>query len=326
MFQMITGKWVSAAMGLVARFALADHVESGPKTVAELAALSGTHAPSLFRLLRATASLGVLSEQPDGRFTQTPLSECLRSKAPATVRNLAMMMLDEWHMRAWTEMPFSVETGKPSMDKAAGMPGFDWLTRNPDKAVNFNNAMTDISLVHAPAVAAAYDFSGFTHLVDVGGGLGLLLAAILNLHPQLKATLCELPYVIDQAQAGPILAPFAGRCTFAPASFLDSVAPGGDAYMMKHILHDWDDEHCVTILKNIRRAITADGKLLVVDYVVAPPNAPDPAKLMDLEMLMIGGKERTEAEWRTLFHDGGFAFQRADPTAVGLCVIEGIPA
>ncbi len=325
MFQMITGKWVSAAMGMVARFAIADHLAAGPKSVAELAVASKTHAPSLYRLLRATASIGVFSEQPDGSFAKTPLSDCLRSDSPAGIRNLAMMMLDEWHMQVWAAMPTSVETGKPAPEKVFGMSGFDWLTKNPEKAVNFNNAMTDLSAVHAPAVAGSYDFSGFKHLVDVGGGLGMLLAAILKLHPALKATLCELPYVVELAKSGPILAPFGERCAFVAGSFFDSVAPGGDAYIMKHILHDWDDTNCVTILKNIRRAIAANGKLLVVDFVVGPPNAPDPSKLMDLEMLMIGGKERTEGEWRVLFCDGGFEFQRAVPTPAGLCVIEGIP-
>jgi hypothetical protein len=237
-----------------------------------------------------------------------------------------MMMLDEWHMRAWTEMPWSVETGRPTPEKVFGMSGFDWMAKNPDQAVNFNNAMTDLSMVHAPAIAAAYDFSGFAHLVDVGGGLGMLLAAILKRHPVLKATLCELPYVIEQARTGPLLAPFAGRCEFAGGSFFESVASGGDAYIMKHILHDWDDEHCLTILKNIRRAITANGKLLVADYVVGSPNAPDTAKLMDLEMLMIGGKERTEPEWHALFREGGFELQRVVPTPAGLSVIEGKPA
>jgi hypothetical protein len=326
MFQMVTGKWVSAAVGMAARFAIADHLESGAKTVTELAALSGTHAPSLFRLLRATASLGVFAEQPDGRFAQTPLSDCLRSGSPAGIRNLAMMMLDEWHMRTWAGMPATIETGKPAAEIVLGMPPFEWITRNPDQAVNFNNAMTDLSMVHAPAVAASYDFSGFTHLVDVGGGHGMLLAEILRRHTALQATLCELPYVVEQAKAGPILAPFASRCSFAGGSFLDAVPAGGDAYIMKHILHDWDDEHCVTILKHVRGAIAKGGKLLVVDYVVAPPNAPDPSKLMDLEMLMIGGKERSESEWRELFRSGGFAFQRAVPTKVGLSVIEGTPA
>ncbi len=326
LFRMITGKWVSAAIGMVARFCIADHVKDGPKSVEELAALSKTHAPSLYRLLRATASLGIFAEMPDGRFAQTPLSDCLRTNSSAGVRNLAMFMLDEWHMRAWTEMPWAVETGKPATEKLFGMPGFDWMAQNPEQTVNFNNAMTDLSRTHAPVVASTYDFSGFTHLVDAGGGLGMLLAAILERNPALHATLCELPYVIEQASKGPILAPFAERCSFAAGNFLEAVPAGGDAYIMKHILHDWDDAHCTRILANIRRAIAPNGKLLVVDYVVGPGNTPDPAKLMDLEMLMIGGKERTETEWRELFHAGGFALQRVIPTPAGLCVIEGTPA
>lgn len=325
LFQMITGKWVSAAIGMVAQFSIADHLADGPKSVDELAQLSNTHAAALYRLLRATASIGIFTELPDGRFAQTELSAALQEgQGP---RSLAMFFLDDWHMRAWASMPAAVQTGKPAVDLTFGMSGFDFFEKYPQQAVNFNNAMTDLSRAQAPGVAMSYDFRKFQCLADVGGGLGFLLSNILLKTPQLRGMLCELPYVIEQARSGPILAPFQDRVEFSAGSFLDSLPSGADAFIMKHILHDWDDQDCIKILKNIRKVIPSTGTLLVVDRVVGAPNEPDVAKLMDLEMMMIGGRERTEPEWRALFAAGGFTLQRVIPTPIpgGLPIIEGTP-
>jgi hypothetical protein len=185
--------------------------------------------------------------------------------------------------------------------------------------------MTDMSSFVSVVVADAYDFSGFKHIVDVAGGYGMLLAAILERTPGLRGTLLEMPYVIEQAKRSPMLAPFAGRCEFASGSFFESV-PAADAYIMKHIIHDWDDESAARILANCRKAIQAGGKLLVVDHVIPARNEPSFAKLMDIEMLVLpGGRERTEQEWRELFAASGFRLERIIQTPV-IAIIEGTPA
>jgi len=323
---MLTGRWVSTAIGTVAKFGIADHLESGPKSAQELAALTGTNEATLYRLLRATASLGVFTELEDGRFDQTPLSQPLRSNANPCLRNMAMMFLDDWFTRNWSELPWSVQTGQSAAFKVFGKSPWEVFQDQPDQAVNFNNAMTDMSQADSPAIAGAYDFSQFGHIVDVGGGLGLLLASVLRSAPALRGTLFEIPSVAEQAGVSPILKPFLDRCEVQSGSFLDAVTPGADAYMMKHIIHDWDDEHSTKILLNCRRAIKPGGKLLVIDQVVGPRNEPGLAKLMDLEMLVNpGGLERTEEQWKNLFAASGFRLTQIVRTPVPQCVIEGTP-
>ncbi len=319
---MITGKWVSSLISAVAHFAIADHLESGPKSIKELADLTKTNERALYRLLRTAASLGVFTELEDGRFAQTALSEPLRSNAKPCARNLALMMRDEWHLNSWQELPWVVETGRPASFKLYGKGMFDYLSEDPSRAVNFNNAKTDFSSDSAPLVSA-YDFSGFGHIVDVAGGHGMLLAAILEQTPELRGTLFEMPYVIEQAKKAPMLAPFTGRCEFAAGSFLESVPPA-DAYVLKHIIHDWDDEKSVKILSNCRKAIHPGGKLLVVDQVLPPRNEPSLGKLMDIEMMLLpGGLERTAEEWRVLFAASGFKLERIITTPASNWIIEG---
>jgi hypothetical protein len=325
--QMLTGRWVSAAIGTVAKFGIADLLESGPKSAKELASLTNTNEGALYRLLRATASLGVFTELEDGRFDQTPLSEPLRSGANPCLRNMAMMSMDDWFTRDWAQLPWCVQTGQSAAYKVFEKSLWEVFRDEPEQAVNFNNAMTDMSQADSPAIAGAYDFSQFEHIVDVGGGLGLLLASVLQSAPSLRGTLFEMPSVAKQASASPILKPFSDRCRIEAGSFLESVTPGADAYLMKHIIHDWDDERAQTILSNCRRAIKPTGKLLVVEQVVEPRNQPGLAKLMDLEMLVNpGGLERSEEQWKNLFAASGFQLSRIIRTPVPQCVIEGIPA
>jgi SAM-dependent methyltransferase len=327
LFQLLTGKWVSAAISAVARLGIADQLESGPKTAAALAASLKMNPGALYRLLRATASVGVFEESGNHEFSQTPMSRLLRTNAQPCLRNIAMMLWDDWSNKIWGELLWSVETGRPAPFKVFGMPGFEWFSKNPDQAVNFNNAMTDLSSTEGPAVASSYDFSGFERIVDIGGGLGGMLAAILESTPRLHGTLFDLPYVIEQARTGPILAPFSGRCDFVSGSFLEGVPAGAGAYIMKHIIHDWDDENSIKILSNCRQAMRPGGKILVVDRVLGPPNQPDPGKFMDLEMLVApGGKERDEPEWHTLFAAAGLRVNRILPTPSPHSIIEGVPA
>jgi hypothetical protein len=322
---MILGKWVSSAISAAAHFGLADHLESGPKTVKELATLTGATERPLYRLLRATASVGVFTEREDGSFAQTPLSEPLRSNAKPCVRNMAMMLTDDWHIRAWEQLPWCIETGKPASYKLHGKGMFDWMEQHPEKTRNFNNAMTDMSQGDAAAIVQSYDFTSFEHIVDVAGGHGTLLAAILDQAPRLRGTLFDLPHVIEGAQKARILERFANRSTLEAGSFFEAVPPA-DAYIMKFIIHDWYDPECVKILSHCRNGIRSGGRLLVVDQVVPAGNEPGVAKLMDLEMLVLpGGMERTEKEFRELFAASGFRLERIIPTPALQCVIEGVP-
>jgi hypothetical protein len=323
---MILGKWVSNAISAAAHFAIADHLESGPKSPQELAALTGTEERPLYRLLRATASVGVFTELEDGRFAQSPLSEALRSNAKPCVRHLAMMLNDDWHIRAWEQLPWCVETGKPASYKLNGMPMFDWMAQHPEKTVNFNQAMTDLSSGDAAAVVQSYDFSRFEHVVDVAGGHGAMLAAILEQAPKLRGTLVEMPHVIEGAKKAGLLDRFANRATLEAASMFESVPAGADAYIMKFIIHDWYDPECIKILSNCRKGSRPGGRLLVVDQVVPARNEPGVAKLMDLEMLVLpGGMERTEKEFRELFAASGFRLERIIPTPALQSIIEGVP-
>lgn len=323
---MILGKWVSSAISAAAHFGIADHLESGPKSPKELASLTGTQEQPLYRLLRANASVGVFTELEDGRFAQTPLSEPLRSNARPCVRNMAMMLTDDWHIRAWEQLPWCVETGKPASYKLYGMGMFDWMAQHPEKTRNFNNAMTDMSQGDAGAVVQSYDFSRFEHIVDVAGGHGTLLAAILDQAPKSRGTLFDMPHVIEGAKKAGILDRFADRCTLQAGSFFESLPKDADAYIMKFIIHDWYNPECVKILSNCRQGIRPGGRLLVVDQVVPARNEPGVAKLMDLEMLVLpGGMERTEKEFRELFAASGFRLERILPTLGLQCVIEGVP-
>jgi hypothetical protein len=326
LFQMLLGRWVSSAISTAAKLGIADHLEAGPKTTEQLAQELNLHEPALYRLMRALASFGVFHEGDGRLFTKNPLSEPLRSNAKPGVRNMAMMLADHWHINAWAELTWAVETGRPGMQKAVGMHLFEYLSQHPEEAVNFNNAMADLSGGDGPAVVASYDFSRFERIVEVGGGSGALLAAILQIAPKLRGILLDLPYVIEQARHAPLLASFATRCEFAGGSFFDAIPAGADAYILKHVIHDWDDERAAQILANCRKAMGPGGKLLVVERVVGPPNQPDPAKLMDIEMMVLpGGLERSEPEWRKLFAASGFQLDRIIPMPAPQSILEASP-
>jgi hypothetical protein len=326
LLQLILGKWVSIAISTAAHFGIADHLASGPRSAKELAALTGAQERPLYRLLRANASVGVFTELEDGRFAQTPLSEPLRTNAKPCVRNLAMMLTDDWHIRSWEQFRWCIETGRPASYKLHGTGMFDWMAQHPEKTVNFNNAMTDMSSGDAGAVVKSYDFSRFEHIVDVAGGHGTLLAAILDQAPRLRGTLFDMPHVIEGAKKAGILDRFADRYTLEAGSFFESIPAGADAYIMKFIIHDWYDPECIKILSHCRKGIRPGGRLLVVDQVVPPRNEPGVVKFMDLEMLVLpGGMERTEQEFRELFAAAGFRLERIIPTPSLQSIIEGIP-
>jgi hypothetical protein len=320
---MLSGYWISQALYVAAKLRLADRVQPGPQTAAELAAETGVQPEALYRVLRALASVGCFAEDGQGRFALTPLAECLLDR-PGSQYALALMMGEE-HYRAWGRLLDSVRTGKPAFDMEFGKPVFEFLAAHPEQARVFDAAMTGIHGPETPAMIESYDFSSIGTLVDIGGGNGTVLSAALLANPRLKGILYDLPGVIDRARDTIARAGLADRCRAMPGSFFDSVPAGGDAYMMRHIIHDWDDERSLTILGNVRRVIPPKGKLLVVESVIRPGNDPDMAKLLDLAMLVIpGGKERTEAEYRELYSNAGFRLERIVPTKSPVSVIEGV--
>lgn len=317
--QMLTGYWVSACLHATAKLGLADLVKDGPKTAAELAGPTRTHAPSLYRLLRGLASVGVFAEDEQGRFGHTELSKLLESDHAHSKRSLAMMMGSE-HYRAWGELEHCLRTGQTGFEEAFGKPVFDYLAEHPDEAKTFDEAMVGVHGQETAAMCDAYDFSGFGTLVDVGGGNGSLIRHVLERTPGLKGILYDLPHVVERAR-GHLPA---GRCQAIGGSFFDAVPPGGDAYLLRHIIHDWDEEKCLRILGNVRQVMPPTGKLLLVEGVVPPGNGPSFTKLLDLNMLVIpGGKERAEAEYRELYEQAGFRLTRIVPTKSEVSVIEG---
>jgi hypothetical protein len=326
MLQLLNGVHVAGAIGCLARLGVADLVESGPKSAEELAAQIGAQPGPLYRLMRATACVGVLAEGLDGKFSQTPLSAVLRRNATPSLGALANLGTREWHALGWSRLEYSVRTGKTALDEVYGKPMFEHFKENPAEAEIFNDAMTNISTLDSPAVAEAYSFEGIGSVVDVAGGHGLLLATVLGRNPQLKGTLLDAPHVVAGAKEGP-LKPYLSRCTLVGGDMFAAVPAGADAYMMKHIIHDWPDETCIKLLKLCRKAVNPGGRLLVVDGVVKPGNEFSPDKFLDLQMLLFpGGMERTEKQFRELFAASGWRLNRIVPTPAGEAVVEGLPA
>jgi ubiquinone/menaquinone biosynthesis C-methylase UbiE len=323
--QMASGYWVSQSIYVAAKLGIADLLKDSPKSCDELATATGTNAPSLYRLLRGLASLGVFAETQPNHFTLTPLAACLQSDVPNSVRAYVIMQGEE-NYQAWGEFMHSVQTGGSSFEHIYGMNLFDYLAQNPESAKIFDESMTNLSVNHSAAVAASYDFSSIQTLVDVAGGEGLLIASILKSNPTLKGVLFDQPHVIEKAKRFLEAEGVLERCQLVAGNFFESVAEGGDAYILKYIIHDWDDERAIAILKQCHKVMPANGKILVAQPVIPPGNEPFMGKLLDLTMLVItpGGRERTEAEYRALFEKAGFKLTRIVPTQDEISIIEGI--
>ncbi|MBW4679715.1 MAG: methyltransferase [Microcoleus vaginatus WJT46-NPBG5] len=327
MMQMLSSRWVSQPLYVAAQLSIADLLKDGPKPIDELANATGTHARSLYRLLRALASVGIFAEGEDGRFELTPLANCLQTNVDGSVAAMAIMFAQEWHSRPWEHLLESVKTGKTAFELVYGKKAFEYLAENPEAGKIFDNAMTGITATHNIAIVAAYDFSSISKLADIAGGHGSLIAAILNANPKMEGILFDQPHVI--AGAVPLLESqgVADRCKLIAGNFFESVPAGCDAYIMKSIIHDWDDEQALAILKNCRKAMTRkNSKLLLVEVVIPAANEASMGKLIDLEMLvMAGGRERTEAEYRTLLGAAGFELTKIIPTESPVSLVEAMP-
>jgi hypothetical protein len=320
--QMLTSYWVAQSIHVAAKLKLADLIESGHKTAAELAPTTKTQPQALYRLLRALSSVGIFSEDEQTRFHMTPMAECLIDR-PGSQYAVAMMMGDE-HYRSWGELLYSVQTGKPAFNHLYGKGVFEYLSEHADAAKIFDAAMTGFHGPETQAMIDAYDYAGVNTLVDIGGGNGTVLKAVLGRYPAMKGILYDLPGVIERAKAN--LADLGPRCQTIAGSFFEAIPGGGDAYQMRHIIHDWTDEQCHTILTHIRKVIPKTGRLLVIEMVIKPRNEPQPAKWLDLNMLVLpGGRERTEAEYAEMYARAGFRLERVVPTPTEVSVIEGRP-
>lgn len=321
MMQYILGKWISRPVSLVARLGIADLMASGERSVEALAEATGTHAGSLYRVMRALAALGIFHETEVRHFTLTPLGECLKSDG---LRYQAMLFHSEWHDRAWSELEHAVRTGEAAFDKAFGQPAFEWLAEHPEDARIHGLAMAANLGPRTDAIIHAFDFGQYNRVVDVGAGHGTLLAAIAARNPGVRGVAADLPHVAGEAAEKFAAAGLSERCRAESCDFMQRVPAGGDLYILSNILHDWDDDSCQTILDNCRQAMKRDAKLLIVEFLVPPADVFSPAKLLDIEMLVMsgGGRERTQDEFGDLLAAVGLCADKITPLATGEALLE----
>src|SRR5215468_4918396 len=322
MNQLIRGYWTTQAIFVAAELRIADLLSDGPKQPEELGRLAGVKGDMLYRVLRALASIGIFAEDAEGRFMLTPLAGTLCGDSGQ--RAYARLHGQELY-QSWAKLLEAVRTGDAGFVEAFGMPAFEFFSKNPERGAVFDKAMTGHHGREADPMLDAYDFSSFNSLVDVGGGNGSLLIAILNRHHKMHGVLFDLPRVVDRARAA-VENAFRERCRLVGGSFLESVPNGADAYLLRHILHDWRDDDAATILRNCRKAMNPGGRVLVVEIVVPAGNDASFAKWMDLMMVTYGGKERSEKQYRQLFGAAGLQLTRIVPTNAGISVIEGVQA
>jgi SAM-dependent methyltransferase len=327
MMQMITGFWVSCCVYTAARLNVAHYLAETPMSAQELAMATGSHAPSMFRLLRALAGVGVLSRNAEGKFALTPLGDTLRPGVPGSMRAMAIAQLGD-HYRAWGQLQHSVKTGQVAFEHVEGMPVWKYYESHPEDGLNFMQAMTGLTQAVIMNIVPAYDFSQFGTIVDVGGGNGALLTAVLEAAPQARGIVFDEEYVVKETAQRLAQSGLNGRCGVAAGSFFDDPVPEADAYLLKMVLHDWDDEKSVAILKNVARSAKPGGKVLVLESVIPESDLPHPGKLMDINMLaMTGGRERTEAEFAALFRRAGLRLSAVVHTQSPLfSVVEAVEA
>jgi predicted O-methyltransferase YrrM len=331
LIDVVFGFMPARAVSAAAELGVADLLASGPQTSDELAEKAGAHAPSLRRLLRYLASLGVVAQIEPDRFELTELGATLRTDVPDSVRSFVAMACSDWSWKCWGELATSIRTGELGVHRALGMPLFDWLEQNPEEGTLFNEAMSDMTRTVAPAVVANYDFSQFRKVVDVGGGNGTLAAAILQAVPDLEAVVFDLPGAMESAVPVLEAAGVTDRCQTVGGDFFDSVPEGGDAYVMKMVLHDWDDEKAVAILRNCRKAMADGGKVLLVERVLPEMVTEKTAETLMIDLFMLialGGRERTAAEFGQLLAQADLELTRVieGVTPPGDAIIEAVPA
>src|SRR5215813_3965726 len=320
------GTIIATSLALAAELGIADLLADGPRSSEELAQATSTHPRSLHRLLRLLCSVGVFNEIQTDSFAQTPLSECLRAGVPGSMRSWLRMISLKVRYHTHAEALYSIKTGEPAFKRVTGMEFFDYLAAHPDEGEIFNQAMNDMGKVVAAAVAQSYDFSGVGKIIDVGGGHGTLIAAVLQKYPQMTGILFDSSHVAERARESIASAGLADRCEVVGGDFFKSVPSGCDAYLLRWIIHDWDHERAVTILRNCRQAMGAGSRLLLIEMVLPTGNKFHPGKFMDYIMLIVmGGRERTEEEYDSLLREADLRLNNVAPTGSPLSVIEAVP-
>ncbi|MEV0032654.1 methyltransferase [Nocardia sp. NPDC050793] len=327
LLEMITGSWLTQAVYAAAKLGIADELSAGPLDAGELAQRVGADEAALRRLLRLLTSRSIFRHRKDGRYELTPMGETLRSDAPVSMRSFALYVGYPAHWEHWSRLADSVETGQESVTQLRGMGVFDYMQTNREFGDIFDDAMTTVTNMSIPAILAVYDFRDFRTIVDVGGGHGRLLAAILDQAPQAHGILFDLPAVTEGAP--PLLNEHGvtDRVTIESGSVFDGVPGGGDAYVLKHVVESFDDAEAVRILRNVRSRIASNGRVLLIEIVLPEDDSPHFGKLLDMEMLVsVGGRERTAAEYGELLTRAGFRVRRVLPTASPVSLIEAEPA
>jgi hypothetical protein len=324
MFEIIAGQWTAQAVSVLAELGVCDQLTEGPRSFQDLADACDADGPSLYRLLRACSSAGVLRERGMGVFELTALGDCLRADHPQSMRDMAIFQ-GQFNWANWGSLLEVVKSGKSAVAQRQGHGFFEHLKKNPTEAAVFNRAMTNVSHMELEAIMASFDFSECKVIADIGGGYGGVLARILGSYSDVKGLLFDLPEVL-QGEAELLTQSFGERCEVQQGSFFDTAPHGADTYFMKHILHDWADEECGRILKNIREVIPASGRLLIAETLVPPPQESHPAKILDLEMLVVTtGRERTEDEFRSLLSKNKFQLNRVHRTPGIINILEASP-
>jgi hypothetical protein len=324
--RLVDGYQVSQAIHVAATLGIAELLTNGPRSDEELAAATDTDRRSLYRLLRALTSVGVFREEDGHHFALTPLGDCLRFEVPASVGGWAAFIGQPYYWNAWAHLLHSVRTGENAFRHVYGVDVWQYRAAHPEAGAAFDRAMTTNSRTRAEEILEAYDFGRFVSVVDVGGGRGALLSAILAAHPRVGGVLFDQPHVVAGAEEALHAAGVDGRCRVVGGSFFETVPEGGDAYILRDVLHDWEDEEATTALRSCRRAIAADGTLLVIEREILPANEGLVAKFSDLNMLVSpGGQERTIAEYAALFGAAGFRLLDVHRTAGAWSIFEGVP-
>ncbi|GAA6623127.1 methyltransferase [Scytonema sp. NUACC26] len=325
--QMMNGFWMTQCIGVAAQLGVADRLIEGAKSVETLAESMNVDAQSLYRLLRALASVGIFLESEPRQFQLTPMADYLRSDVPNSIQGLAIWSGGEpTHWQMWGNLLYSVRTGKPAFEQVTGMPFFAYTGQNPEFAAIFDQAMTSASAIFNPAIVHAYDFSSINTLVDIGGGQGTFLAAILQANPHLNGIVYDLPQVTEGAKSYMEKLGLQNRCQAIGGNFLESVPEGGDAYILKNTLTNWDDKHAIQILQNCYCVMPQGAKLLMVQSVIEPGNQSNLGKFTDLEMLLVtsGGRERSATEFEQVLNAVGLQLARIIPTQCPSSLIEAI--
>jgi hypothetical protein len=327
LLDLIQGAVITQALYVAARIGVADMLAGGPLTAKEIAARAEVDAESVYRVLRALSGYSVFAETEDGRFGLTPMAEALRDDAPDSMRGMALLMGHSLMWEEWGHLLSSVRAGEASLPHLRGMGAMEFLMANPEYAAGFFQGMANLSVPETGPVVEAGEFSRFGTIVDVGGGRGALLAGILQQVPAARGILFDAPHAT--AEAGPVIeeAGVAGRCTIQAGSYFESVPAGGDAYLLKHTLHDFTESQCLAVLKNIRDVISPEGYLFVAEYVLPGHNQRHPGNLIDLWLLlMMGSRERTAGQYAELLASAGFRLTRVIPTASPVSLVEAVPA